>query len=53
MVIISTKAAEVNIHALSPLSSFGAGVGVAALGVEGVIEGISAAGALPGVGGDS
>ena len=28
MVIINTKAAEVNIHALSPLSSFAWGAGV-------------------------
>ena len=38
MVIIKTKAAEVSIHALSPLSSFAWGAGPGALGAEGMAD---------------
>jgi hypothetical protein len=49
MVIISTRAAEVNIHALSPLSIFGWEAEAGVAGVGGVAEegGVSGAIAAP------
>ena len=47
MVIINTKAAEVSIHALSPLSSFAGGAGAAALGAEGTAGGAGVSAGAP------